>query len=68
MILYTIFRNEELIWAKNFKIKNKKDGVKKLVKTLDDIKRDKNMSDIKFDDTKLEFNNIDEKHIMIVTE
>ncbi|MGN1326913.1 MAG: hypothetical protein ACI4VQ_02350 [Clostridia bacterium] len=68
MILYTIFRNEELIWARNFEIKNKREGIKRLEKTLDDIKRDENISDIKFDDTKLEFTNIDEKHIMIVTE
>ncbi len=64
MIMYYIFKNKELIWARNFKVKNEIDAKKRLEKTLNDIKKNKNITNINYDGKKLEFLDIDEKHVM----
>ena len=64
MIMYMIFKRNELIWARNFRVKNETDAKERLEKTLEDIKQNKNIINIKFDGKSLEFLDIDEKHVM----
>lgn len=38
MIMYMIFKGNELIWARNFKVENETDAKERLEKTLEDVK------------------------------
>ncbi len=67
MIVYTIFKNDELIWARNFPAKDMKEAKEMLEDTIKDVEKEPNVNEIKFDGKKLEFNSYDEKHIMIIT-
>lgn len=67
-IVYTIFKNAELIWARNFEVDNKQDGINKIKLTYEDIQKDKNIKNIKYSEKKLEFDSLDEKHIMMILE
>lgn len=67
MIVYTIFKNDELIWARNFPTKDMKEAKEMLKDTIKDVEKEPNVNEIKFDGKKLEFNSYDEKHIMIIT-
>lgn len=67
MIVYTIFKNDELIWARNFPTKDMKEAKEMLEDTIKDVEKEPNVNEIKFDGKKLEFNSYDEKHIMIIT-
>lgn len=67
-IVYTIFRNAELIWARNFEINDKQDGINKIKSTYEDIQKDENVKNIKYSEKKLEFDSFDEKHIMTILE
>ena len=66
MVLYTIFRNDELIYARNFSFDNLEQAKQGLADTYTDIKNDKNVTDINFSEDKLEFISKDEKHIMFI--
>lgn len=68
MILYSIFKNNELIWAKNYSTDNINDAKNRLKATYEDIKNNNKITDINFEGKKLEFNDLDEKHIMLITE
>ncbi|MGM9881473.1 MAG: hypothetical protein ACI31S_01365 [Bacilli bacterium] len=68
MIVYTIFKNGELIWARNYSTNNIKDAKNRLKSTYEDIKNNNKITDINFEGKKLEFNDLDEKHIMLITE
>ena len=67
-IVYTIFKNAELIWARNFEINDKQDGINKIKSTYEDIQKDKNIKNIKYSEKKLEFDSLGEKHIMMILE
>lgn len=66
MIVYTIFKNRELIFAQNFRTDDITDAKKKLAETLKDIRKNENITDIKYTENELEFVDIDEKHIMFI--
>ena len=68
MILYSIFKNNELIWARNYSTDNINDAKNRLKSTYEDIKNNNKITDINFEGKKLEFNDLDEKHIMLITE
>lgn len=67
-IVYTIFRNAELIWARNFEVNDMQDGINKIKSTYEDIQKDNNVKNIKYNEKKLEFDSFDEKHIMMILE
>lgn len=67
-IVYTIFKNAELIWARNFEINDKQDGINKIKSTYEDIQKDENVKNIKYSEKELEFDSFDEKHIMTILE
>ena len=67
-IVYTIFRNTELIWARNFEVNDKQDGINKIKSTYEDIQKDENIKNIKYNEKELEFDSFDEKHIMTILE
>lgn len=66
MIIYSIFRNDELIWARNFITRNNDEAKLMIENTIKDIENNKNVNGINFDGKKLEFNSYDEKHIMMI--
>ena len=66
MIVYTIFKNRELIFAQNFRTDNITDAKKRLAETLKDIRKNENITDIRYTENELEFVDIDEKHIMFI--
>lgn len=66
MIIYSIFKNNELIWARNFITRNNEEAKLMIENTIKDIKNNKNVNGINFDGKKLEFNSYDEKHIMMI--
>lgn len=66
MIIYTIFKNNELIWARNFITKNKEEAIQKIKDTIKDIEKNANVNGINFDGETLEFNSLDEKHVMMI--
>lgn len=66
MIVYTIFKNRELIFAQSFRTDNITDAKKRLAETLKDIRKNENITDIKYTENELEFVDIDEKHIMFI--
>ena len=66
MIIYTIFKNNELIWARNFVTRNNEEAKLMLKNTIKDIQKEKNVKNINFDGKKLEFDSYDEKHIMMI--
>lgn len=66
MIVYTIFKNRELIFAQNFRTDDITDAKKRLAETLKDIRKNENITDIKYTENELEFVDIDEKHIMFI--
>lgn len=66
MIIYSIFKNGELIWARNFVTRNNEEAKLMLENTIKDIQKEKNVKNINFDGKKLEFNSYDEKHIMMI--
>ena len=68
MIIYSIFKNDELIWARNFITRNNDEAKLMLENTIKDIEKNKNVNGINFDGNKLEFNSYDEKHIMMIKE
>ena len=68
MILYSIFKNDELIWARSYSTDNINDAKNRLKATYEDIKNNNKITDINFEGEKLEFNDLDEKHIMLITE
>lgn len=68
MIVYTILKNGELIWARNYSTNNIKDAKNRLKATYKDIKNNNKITNINFEGKKLEFNDLDEKHIMLITE
>lgn len=68
MILYSIFKNDELIWARSYSTDNINDAKNRLKATYEDIKNNNKITDINFEGKKLEFNDLDEKHIMLITE
>ena len=68
MILYSIFKNDELIWARNYSTDNINDAKNRLKATYEDIKNNNKITNINFEGKKLEFNDLDEKHIMLITE
>ncbi len=68
MILYSIFKNNELIWARSYSTDNINDAKNRLKATYEDIKNNNKITDINFEGKKLEFNDLDEKHIMLITE
>lgn len=69
MLVYYIFENDELIWARNYPIENEKEGIEKIKETYNDIKDKVEVSNIKLENNKLEFVNCGvEKHIIFVNE
>lgn len=66
MIIYSIFKNNELIWARNFITRNNEEAKLMIENTIKDIKNNKNVNGINFDGKKLEFNSYDKKHIMMI--
>ena len=66
MIIYTIFKNNELIWARNFITKNKQEAKTMIENTIKDIEKNANVNGINFDGETLEFNSLDEKHVMMI--
>lgn len=60
MIIYTIFKNNELIWARNFITKNIEEAKAMIENTIKDIEKNKNVNGINFDGETLEFNSLDE--------
>lgn len=66
MIIYSIFRNDKLIWARNFITRNNDEAKLMIENTIKDIQKEKNVKNINFDGKKLEFNSYDEKHIMMI--
>lgn len=66
MIIYSIFKNDELIWARNFITRNNDEAKLMIENTIKDIENNKNVNGINFDGKKLEFNSYDEKHIMMI--
>lgn len=66
MIVYTIFKNRELIFAQNFRTDDITDAKKRLAETLKDIRKNENITDIRYTENELEFVDIDEKHIMFI--
>ena len=66
MIIYSIFRNDELIWARNFITKNIEEAKTMIKNTIKDIEKDTNVNGINFDGETLEFNSLDEKHVMMI--
>ena len=66
MIVYTIFKNDELIWARNFITRNNEEAKLMIENTIKDIEKEENVNGINFDGNKLEFNSYDEKHIMLI--
>lgn len=66
MIIYSIFKNDELIWARNFITRNNDEAKLMIENTIKDIENNKNVNGINFDGEKLEFNSNDEKHIMMI--
>lgn len=69
MLVYCIFENDELIWARNYPIENEKEGIEKIKETYNDIKDKVEVTNIKLENNKLEFVNCGvEKHIIFVEE
>lgn len=69
MLVYCIFENDELIWARNYYIENEKEGQERIRETYNDIKDKVEVSNIKLENNKLEFVNCGvEKHIIFVEE
>lgn len=66
MIIYTIFKNGELIWARNYLAKDMKEAKEMLENTKKDVEKNPNAKNINFDGKKLEFDSFDEKHIMLI--
>lgn len=66
MIIYTIFKNGELIWARNYPAKDMKEAKEMLENTKKDVEKNQNVKNISFDGEKLEFDSFDEKHIMLI--
>lgn len=66
MIIYSIFRNDELIWARNFVTRNNDEAKLMIENTIKDIQKKKNIKNINFDGKKLEFNSYNEKHIILI--
>ena len=66
MIIYSIFKNNELIWARNFITRNNDEAKLMIENTIKDIEKEENVNGINFDGKKLEFNSYDEKHIMMI--
>ena len=66
MIIYSIFKNNELIWARNFITKNKQEAKTMIENTIKDIAKNANVNGINFDGETLEFNSLDEKHVMMI--
>lgn len=66
MIIYSIFRNDELIWARNFITRNNNEAKLMIENTIKDIQKKKNIKNINFDGKKLEFNSYNEKHIILI--
>lgn len=66
MVIYTVFKNGELIYLRNFKVENGKEGIKRIEETYEDIKGKDNITDIQYEQKKLEFNSYDEKHIIFL--
>lgn len=66
MIIYSIFRNDELIWARNFITRNNDEAKLMIENTIKDIQKKKNIKNINFDGKKLEFNSYNEKHIILI--
>ena len=46
MVIYTVFKNGELIYLRNFKVENEKEGIKRIEETYEDIKGKDNITDI----------------------
>lgn len=69
MLVYCIFENDELIWARNYYIENEKEGQERIRETYNDIKDKVEVSNIKLENNKLEFVNCGvEKHVIFVEE
>lgn len=67
-LVYTIFRGEELIWARNYLYEDLKKAEQDLENTYNDIKTKEEVSNIQYtENKKLDFLSNEEKHVFMIT-
>ena len=67
-LVYTIFRGEELIWARNYLYEDLKKAEQDLENTYNDIKTKEEVSNIQYtENKKLDFLSNGEKHVFMIT-